>query len=61
MTEDIKELQTLVISLLNKVDELSGRLAKYETPKNCNNSSISPSKDENRPKRRSLREPSGQN
>ncbi len=39
--------------------ELKERLSKYEHPKNSNNSSIPPSKDENRPKRRSLREPSG--
>lgn len=39
--------------------ELKKRLAKYETPKNSNNSSIPPSKDENRPKRKSLREKTG--
>ena len=38
---------------------LKARLAKYETPKNSSNSSIPPSKDENRPKRKSLREKSG--
>jgi transposase len=36
--------------------ELKNRLKKYETPKNSNNSSVPPSKDENRPKRKSLRE-----
>lgn len=40
--------------------DLKHRLSKYEHPKNSNNSSIPPSKDENRPKRKSLREPSGQ-
>jgi len=40
--------------------ELRMRLSKYETPKNSNNSSIPPSKDENRPKRnQSLREKTG--
>ena len=38
--------------------DLRHRLSKYETPKNSNNSSIPPSKDENRPKRKSLREKS---
>jgi len=62
MTEDVKELQTLVIVLLKKVEELTQevadlkhRLSKYENPKNSNNSSVPPSKDENRPKRKSLR------
>ena len=32
---------------------LKERLAKYENPKNSRNSSIPPSKDENRPKRKS--------
>ncbi len=66
MTEDVKELQALVIILLKKVEELTqevtdlkARLAKYETPKNSNNSSVPPSKDENRPKRGNLRERSG--
>lgn len=66
MTEDVKELQALVIVLLKKVEELTqevtelkARLAKYETPKNSNNSSVPPSKDENRPARKSLRERSG--
>lgn len=65
MTEDVKELQTLVIILLKKVEELTQevaelkhRLSKYENPKNSNNSSIPPSKDENRPRRKSLREKS---
>jgi len=63
MTEDVKELQELVIVLLKKVEELTQevkdlkhRLSKYEHPKNSNNSSVPPSKDENRPKRKSLRE-----
>ena len=63
MIEDVKELQELVIVLLKKVEELTQevkdlkhRLLKYEHPKNSNNSSVPPSKDENRPKRKSLRE-----
>jgi len=39
--------------------DLQRRLSKYEHPKNSNNSSIPPSKDENRPQRKSLREKSG--
>jgi len=72
MTEEVKvlqkrveELEVLVKILLGKVDiltkenkELKHRLSKYKNPKNSNNSSISPSKDENRPKRKSLREKS---
>lgn len=73
MSNDLEELQETVLALLAKVDSLTRkvdlltkennhlkkRLSKYETPKNSNNSSIPPSKDENRPKRKSLREPSG--
>ncbi|MDA3928463.1 MAG: IS66 family transposase [Prolixibacteraceae bacterium] len=62
----MEKLQKTVIVLAEKVDSLTKenknlqkRLAKYETPKNSNNSSIPPSKDENRPKRTSLREKSG--
>jgi transposase len=40
--------------------ELKERLSRYEHPKNSGNSSIPPSKDENRPKRNtSLREKTG--
>lgn len=54
------ETLTQEIDTLNKENSnLKHRLAKYETPKNSNNSSIPPSKDENRPKRKSLREKSG--
>lgn len=43
-----------------RVLELETELAKYRTPKNSNNSSVPPSKDENRPKKtQSLREDSG--
>lgn len=54
------EKENLRIPLLERENaSLKARLVKYETPKNSNNSSIPPSKDENRPKRKSLREQSG--
>lgn len=73
MTEDVKELQKEVQELRNLVTilfervniltqentDLKRRLSKYEHQKNSNNSSVPPSKDENRPKRKSLREKSG--
>ncbi len=57
--KEIQELKTLVKHLLEENADLKRRLSKYEHPKNSNNSSMPPSKDENRPKRRSLREKSG--
>ena len=43
-----------------KQHSLKEKLAKYENPKNSNNSSIPPSKDENRPfKSKSLRKKTG--
>lgn len=62
----IKELLFRIAQLEKKVLALEGlekenaylreRLAKYETPKNSRNSSVPPSKDENRPQRnKSLR------
>lgn len=43
-----------------RILELEERLTRYENPKNSHNSSIPPSKDENRPKKnQSLRRPSG--
>jgi len=45
--------------LTNEILYLKERLSKYETPKNSSNSSIPPSKDENRAKRKSLREKTG--
>jgi len=73
MTKEVKELRELVKTLTHRVDMLTkkvneltrenaylrNRLSKCEHPKNSNNSSVPPSKDENRPKRKSLREPSG--
>lgn len=47
-------------TLRARISELEERLARYENPKNSGNSSVPPSKDENRPKRnQSLRRPSG--
>lgn len=56
----IFELIQKVEQLTREVQYLRERLSKYETPKNSKNSSIPPSKDENRPKRnQSLREKTG--
>ena len=57
----------LILQLMKKVDVLTKevahlreRLSKYENPKNSRNSSVPPSKDEDRPKKnQSLRRPSG--
>lgn len=57
--DTISMLVQKVESLTKEVEYLRGRLSKYETPKNSNNSSIPPSKDENRPRRMSLREKTG--
>ena len=53
------ELLKTVEVLLKRVDELEQEVNRLRNKKNSNNSSIPPSKDENRPKRKSLREPSG--
>lgn len=54
------ELQAEVKELRRENGALKEKLAKYENPKNSRNSSIPPSKDENRPKRNnSLRKKSG--
>lgn len=56
----IKELKDLVAQLVNRIEILERELDQYRTPKNSSNSSIPPSKDENRPKRsQSLRRISG--
>jgi transposase len=52
-------LEAEIRTLKSENAQLRKRLSKYEAPKNSNNSSIPPSKDENRPKRKSLREKSG--
>ena len=57
----------LIVQLIKKVEYLTKevaylreRLTKYENPKNSRNSSVPPSKDENRPrKNQSLRRPTG--
>ncbi len=73
MDKEVQNLWDLIARLTKKVDMLTkkvngltrennglrNRLSKYEHPKNSNNSSVPPSKDENRPKRKSLREKSG--
>jgi transposase len=63
LEEVIKRLQALekeVETLKMENTTLKERLSHYENPKNSRNSSIPPSKDENRPKRnQSLRESSG--
>lgn len=63
ITEIIERLQSLEneVAFLEKENaSLKERLAKYENPKNSRNSSLPPSKDENRPKsNQSLRSSSG--
>ena len=60
LESQLKEIQFIVIELIAINKSLSDRLAKYEHPKNSSNSSVPPSKDENRPfKSKSLREVSG--
>ena len=57
---EIKDLLIIIEDLKKEIASLKNRLAKYETPKTSRNSSLPPSKDENRPKRnQSLRKPSG--
>jgi transposase len=62
LLKHIAQLERKVLALESIEKEniyLRERLAKYETPKNSHNSSIPPSKDENRPQRnQSLREKS---
>lgn len=56
----VQELQEDVYNLRKENTELKARIHELEHPKNSNNSSIPPSKDENRPKKnQSLREKSG--
>ena len=66
LRELVSALRGQVEMLTQQVDDLAqennglrNRLSKYEHPKNSNNSSVPPSKDENRPKRKSLRVKSG--
>ncbi|GAH98112.1 unnamed protein product, partial [marine sediment metagenome] len=55
----IPQYEAEITRLKKEKKQLKERLSIYETPKNSNNSSIPPSKDENRPVRKSLREKSG--
>lgn len=57
MTNEVKELHEIISALILEIEdlknenkELKQRLSRYETPKNSSNSSIPPSKDENRPR-----------
>lgn len=63
LTEDqkrIKELESEVASLKGIINDLLERINKLQNRKNSNNSSIPPSKDENRPRKtKGLRIPSG--
>jgi len=54
-----EELISIAEKLLKRVVELENELEKYKHPKNSSNSSIPPSKDENRLKRKSLRKKTG--
>lgn len=59
LLEYIRKLEARIEALERENIELRARLEKYEHPKNSQNSSIPPSKDENRPKKNtSLREKS---
>ena len=63
----IQDLANMNLKLMERIQvlektilDLAGRLAKYDNPKNSRNSSVPPSKDENRPSiNQSLREDSG--
>jgi transposase len=56
----LRDIQSIVTELIFINKSLIDRLAKYENRKNSSNSSMPPSKDENRPfKTKSLREASG--
>lgn len=56
----IKEISHYLATLITENKLLKEKLSKYETPKNSNNSSVPPSKDENRPRHtQSLREQTG--
>lgn len=58
----IKELEAQVTSLQDLVKDLLDKINKLQNRKNSNNSSVPPSKDENRPRKtKSLRTKSGKN
>lgn len=54
-----EELISIILQLAARVEALENKIEQFQHRKNSNNSSIPPSKDENRPKRKSLREPTG--
>lgn len=59
LTHEVAVLTNRNVQLEAELNLYKQRLAKFEIPKNSSNSSIPPSKDENRPARKSLREKSG--
>lgn len=60
LTLQIEQIEQEYTVLKAENLKIKDRLSKYEHPKNSNNSSVPPSKDENRPKRnQSLREKTG--
>lgn len=62
LTVRLERLELRVLELERENSGLRERLSKYENRKNSRNSSVPPSKDENRPKKnQSLRRPTGKN
>ena len=59
LTHRLEQAEKQIEHLRAENQCLKNCLSKYEHPKNSHNSSIPPSKDENRPKRTSLREKTG--
>ena len=60
LTDEVNHLVGYIKTLEKKIESLEDQLTRYQTPKNSRNSSIPPSKDENRPKKnQSLRNKSG--
>lgn len=59
LKQENEALRATIAELFKTIDSLEERLSRLEKPKNSNNSSVPPSKDENRPKRKSLRVPNG--
>ncbi len=59
LSSEVIRLSSEVTRLEKENKELRTRLQRYEHPKNSSNSSVSPSQDENRPRRKSIRQSSG--
>ncbi len=60
LQQTVKDLQQIVAELVTENTALKARIHELEHPKNSNNSSVPPSKDENRAKKnQSLRKKSG--